>query len=48
MKTLIYYKISKSDKTQKVVFDRQVKDSEVFDYFENACGGVYRWSRNEF
>jgi hypothetical protein len=43
MKTTIYFKMQKSGETEKVIFSGDPTISEITEYFENACGGVYRW-----
>ena len=43
MKTKIFFKMMKNSEVEYVWFDSDPKISEVEEYFEESCGGVYRW-----
>ncbi len=41
----ILFQMTKSSTIDKVIFQENQKDEEIQEYFENACGGVYKWWR---
>jgi len=43
MTTFVYYMMSEGSKTEKVRFGMKPEPYEVDEYFESACGGVYKW-----
>jgi len=36
--------MQKNSITESVVFNKQVSYEEIDEYFEEKCGGVYKWA----
>ena len=43
METVVYFKIQLSSEEEKVVFNGTSSYDEIEEYFEESCGGVYKW-----
>lgn len=47
-KTIIYFQMLKGSEVERVIFSSHIPtDSEVGEYFESQCGGVYKWWRED-
>ncbi len=43
METIVWFIIAKGDKEIKVIFQGKPDSKEIDEYFDNKCGGVYKW-----
>ena len=43
MKTIVWFMMAKGDEAEKVIFQGSPSYNEIEEYFEEKCGGVYKW-----
>lgn len=43
MKTTVWFMMTKGDEPEKVIFQGSLSYNEIDEFFEEKCGGVYRW-----
>lgn len=43
MKKTVYFQMGKDDEIHKVNFNNDITNEDINDYFEEKCGGVYKW-----
>lgn len=43
MKTTVWFQMTSKSDAEKVIFNSEPSYNEIDEYFENACGGVYKW-----
>ena len=43
MKTTVWFIMAKGDEPEKVIFQGSPNYNEIGEYFEEKCGGVYKW-----
>lgn len=43
MKTIVWFKMTAKSEAERVIFNGEPSYNEIDEYFENACGGVYKW-----
>lgn len=43
MKTKIYFKMQKTSEIEVIYFNGDPTISEITNFFEESCGGVYKW-----
>lgn len=44
---VIWYQMTASHEPEKIIFTHVPTEREVDEYFEDACGGVYKWWHGE-
>jgi len=43
MKKVVYFLMVKDGETHEVHFNNDPTDEDIDNYFEEKCGGVYKW-----
>jgi hypothetical protein len=43
MKTTVWFQMTAKCQAEKVIFDGEPSYNEIEEYFEEQCGGVYKW-----